>query len=162
MFMRRRLVAAPLAIVVGCAYIAGASAGSRFPGSDEARAATTTRVVLGARNSFGLYGRGWGAPRPELLDNDGDPSGHAWNIHWTGWGTAVARGSGFTYFLGPLRGSGYRVGRIELRATRVARCSANGPPAYTRLEARVAALKHGSFGRWQLWNARPNLCHATR
>lgn len=118
-------------------------------------------VVLGSRNSFGPHGRGWGAAHPTLLDNDGDPSGHAWSIHWSSWGATVARGSGLTYVLGPRRGTGYRVGRLQLRATRIGRCSATGPPAYTRLEARVAELKHGSFGAWQLWNGRPNLCHAT-
>jgi hypothetical protein len=156
------MFAAALLVAVACAYMAAASAGSRFLGSDVLRAATTTPVVLGSRNSFGPYGRGWGAPHPALLDNNGDPSGHAWNIHWSGWGTADARGSGLTYFLGPKRGSGYRIGRLQLRATRVGRCSAKGPSAYTRLEARVAELKQGSFSRWQLWNGRTNLCHATR
>jgi hypothetical protein len=161
-FMRRSMFAVALLVGVGCAYMAAASAGSRFLGSDVAHAATTTRVVLGSRNSFGPYGRGWGARHPALLDNDGDPSGHAWNIHWTSWGTTVARGSGRIYFLGPERGSGYRTGRLQLRATRIGRCSGDGPSAYTRLEVRVAELKHGAFSRWQLWNGRPNLCHATR
>jgi hypothetical protein len=76
--------------------------------------------------SFGAHGRGWGTPHPPLLDNDGDPSGRAWRIRWTGWGTDVARGSGFTYVLGSTAGSGYRTGRLQLRASHIGRCNANG------------------------------------
>jgi hypothetical protein len=115
-------------------------------------------VVLGSKTSFGPYGKGWGTPHPALLDNDGDPSGRAWNIHWTGWGTAFARGSGLNYQLGTKYGSGYQTDRLQLRASRTGHCNPNGPAAYTRLEARVAPLKHGKFGAWQLWNARPNVC----
>jgi hypothetical protein len=160
--MRRGVFAAAFVIVLECGSMSGASAGSRFLGSDPARTARATQIILGSRNSFGPYGRGWGAPHPALLDNDGDPSGHAWYIHWANWGTAVARGSGRIYFLGPKRGSGYRIGRLQLRATRIGRCSPDGPSAYTRLEVRVAELKYGSFSRWQLWNGRANLCRATR
>ncbi len=101
-------------------------------------------------------------PHPALLDNNGDPSGHAWHIRWTAWGTPLARGSGLTYILGQTTGSGYRTGRLELRASHVRRCLTNGPRAYTRLEVRVAPLKHGSFSVWQLWNSRPNVCHPTQ
>lgn len=125
----------------------------------------TGRVVLGSKTSFGPYnkygpyGKGWGTQRPALLDNDGDPSGHAWNIRSTGWGTAVARGSGLTYVLGAAYGTGFREVRLQLRASRIGRCYANGPVAYTRLQGRVAGLRHGKFGVWWLWNARPNVCH---
>ena len=115
-------------------------------------------VVLGSKTSFGSYGKGWGTPRPALLDNDGDPSGHAWNIRWTGWGTAVASGSGLTYALGTKYGSGYTIYRLQLRASRIGHCTTNGPVAYTRLEVRIAPLKRSNFSAWQLWNLRPNVC----
>jgi hypothetical protein len=119
-------------------------------------------VVLGSKTSFGPYGKGWGTSRPVLLDNDGDPSGHAWKIHWTGWGTAVARGSGLTYALGTKYGGGYRIDRLELRASRIGRCNPSGPVAYTRLEARIAPLRNGRFSAWQPWNERPNVCRPSR
>jgi hypothetical protein len=115
-------------------------------------------VVLGSKTSFGPHGKGWGTPHPALLDDDGDPSGHAWNIRWTGWGTAVARGTGLTYALGTTSGSGYRTDRLELRASRIGHCNANGAVAYTRLEVRIARLRRGEFGAWQLWNGRHDVC----
>jgi hypothetical protein len=117
-------------------------------------------IVLGSRMSFGPYGRGWGRPYPSSLDNDGDPSGNAWRLRWTGWGSPVARATGLTYVLDPAPGTGYRKGRLQLRASRIGHCYGNGPLAYTRLAVRVASLHRGSFSAWQLWNGRPNLCHA--
>jgi hypothetical protein len=116
-------------------------------------------VVLGSKISFGPYGKGWGTARPALLDNDGDPSGHAWNIRWIGWGTEAARGSGLGYVLGRAQGTGFREVRLQFRASRLGRCHAGGPVAYTRLQVRIAGLKRGAFGAWWLWNERPNICH---
>jgi len=120
-----------------------------------------TPIVLGTRAGFPPGAKGWGTAHPSLIDNDGDPSGHAWHIRWTGWGTTLAKGVGLTYVLGQAYGSGYRTGRLELRASRIGHCLTAGPRAYTRLEVRVAPLKHGSFSAWQLWNGRPNVCHST-
>jgi len=66
-----------------------------------------------------------------------------------------------TYFLGSTYGSGYRIGRLQLRASRIGHCYRGGPRAYTRLAVRVADLKHGPFSGWELWNGRSNLCHSS-
>ena len=116
-------------------------------------------LVLGSRTSFLPLGRGWGTPQPAALDNGGDPSGKAWQLRWVGWGRGVASGSGLTYVLG-IGQAGYHIGRVEFRASRIGRCYTDGPRAYTRLEVRVAGLHAGDFTAWQLWNGRPNLCHA--
>ena len=114
------------------------------------------RVVLGSKTSFGQYGKGWGTRHPSLLDNDGDPSGRVTNIRWRDWGQGVALGEGDTSAL-----PNWVPALAELRATRIARCSPNGPRAYTRLEIRVALRTGARFSSWQLWNGRPNVCHPT-
>jgi hypothetical protein len=129
---------------------------SAVPAAGWVKSAT---VVLGSKTSFLPNGKGWGTPHPVALDNGGDPSGKAWSLRWTGWGRNMTSATGFTYYI-PVAASGYRKGRLEFRATRLGRCSASGPRAYTRLQVRVAPLHGGMFGAWSLWNGRPNLCHS--
>jgi hypothetical protein len=120
-----------------------------------ASAAAAPRVVLGSTKSFQPYEKGWGTARPAIVNNGGDPSGEAWNLRWSGWGAAIASAQGSTYVMTKL---GWQKGKVEFRASRIARCTRLGPLAYTRLQVRVAPV-HGAFSRWQLWNGRPNLCH---
>lgn len=122
-------------------------------------AGTGTSVVLGSRTSFQPGGKGWGTAQPFAVDDGGDPSGKAWGLRWVGWGRGTASAAGFTY-LAPTSSRGWRKGRLQLRASRIERCAAAGPRAYTRLQVRVAELHGGAFSAWRLWNGRPNLCHS--
>jgi len=124
-------------------------------------AAEPPRVVLGSKASF-RYGSGWGTAHPSALDNDGDPSGRAWSIDWTRWGGTRALGRGMTYLAPSLTRNYWRKGRVQLRASRIGRCTVGGVHAYTRLDVRVAELHSGRFSAWQLWNGRPNLCKPNR
>ena len=116
------------------------------------------KVVLGSQTSVEPHGSGWGTPHPAAVGNGGDPSGNAWGLRWTHWGSRTTTATGFTY-LEPTLKQGWRKGRLQFRALRIGHCSANGPRAYTRLEVRVAELHGGSFSTWHLWNERTNLCH---
>ena len=48
--------------------------------------------------------------------------------------------------------------RIELRASRVSRCTKHGPRAYTRLAARVPARPGGRLGKWFSWGGWKSIC----
>ncbi len=123
-----------------------------------ARSASTKQVVLGAKDSFVPGGVGWGVPHPAKVFNGGDPTGHAWDLRWRDWGKPIAYATGRTWILSRTTPSG----RLEFRASRIGYCASRGPRAYTRLEVRVAPLRGGRFGPWELWSDRPNLCHPRR
>ncbi len=124
------------------------------------RADAGSGVVLGSTGSFGPSGIGWGHVAPSTIDDAGDPSGRAWRLRWQHWGSSEATAAGLTSVEAAAT-PGWVTGRIQLRASWIGRCTANGARAYTRLEVRVAPLKSGAFGTWVLWNGRVNVCRAT-
>jgi hypothetical protein len=115
------------------------------------------RVVLGKKNLL-PYSQGWGTARPSVVFNGGVPSGKAWNLVWDGWGSRAATARGLTWIYRP--GGGYyaKPAAIELRASRIGRCTADGPRAYTHLEARVAGRPGGPLGHWFVWGGWRSTC----
>jgi hypothetical protein len=116
----RRFLACSCALTASAAIaLAGTAAGAQ------------TRVVLGKTHLL-TYGVGWGTARPRLIFNGGDPSGKAWQLTWSSWGAASAYAHGLTWISRP-NGGGYysKPGAIQLRASRIGRCTAHGPRAYT-------------------------------
>jgi hypothetical protein len=128
----------------------------------QARSAVSTakpRIVLGAPDYAGQFGRGWGKAKPRTIFNGGAPSGLVVGIRWTGWGEAVARGRGRIAIYKP--GGGYfpkRV-RIQLRASGRGTCPGTaGQLAYTELEARVPSRPGGGLGDWFSWSGTDDIC----
>jgi len=115
-------------------------------------------VVLGKKGLL-VHGIGWGTAHPRLVFNGGDPSGRAFGLRWTGWGTAVAHARGRTWVPRP-KGGGYyaKSGVILMRAYALGRCSPKGPRVYTRLKVRVAVRPGGRLGRWFPWGGWRSLC----
>jgi hypothetical protein len=103
-------------------------------------------------------GIGWGTAHPRLIYNGGDPNGRAWNLRWTGWGTALTHARGLTWIFKPDGGYFAKPGAIELRASRLGRCGSNGPRAYTRLEVREALRPGGPLSRWFIWGGWKSTC----
>jgi hypothetical protein len=134
------------ALAVGVALLSG-SAAIAAPG----------QVVLGKKNLF-PSSQGWGTARPATIFNGGVPSGKAWHLVWTEWGSSVATAHGLTWIYRP--GGGYfsKPAAIELRASRIGRCMEHGPRAYTHLEARVASRPGGPLGRWFVWGGWRSTC----
>lgn len=93
-------------------------------------------VVLGAA-SFAPSGDGFGTAQPAGIFNGGDPSGHVSQIHWTGWGSATAVGTGMSSIFKPQGGYYPQLVPVRLRADQLASCTPGGPPAYTHLGARA-------------------------
>lgn len=121
-------------------------------------AAPVPNVVLGSA-SFALpSGEGWGTVRPAKIFNGGDPSGLVSNIHWASWGGGTANGHGLNAIFKP--GGGYYgdLVRIDLRASRLGRCTASGPRAYTELSVRVPSRPGGPLGPWTSWSAGKGIC----
>jgi len=118
------------------------------------------QVVLGSSVFAQPYGEGWGSSRPSLISNGGDPSGHVWHIHWSSWGGPAAFGTGLTAIFKP--GGGYynQLVRIQLKATDVGRCTANGPLAYQQLWVREPSRPGGPLASWFPWagGASATLC----
>jgi len=135
----------------------GESAKSRLFERLRVRAAPLTAaegrgvVVLGVAGSL-PYGIGWGTPHPRTIFNGGVPSGRAWDLTWTGWGSKVAMARGLTYLYAENSGGYAGEGAIELRASQIGSCGLGGPMSYTRLEARVARRPGGPLGRWYAWS----------
>ncbi|HLX33305.1 MAG TPA: hypothetical protein VKR79_11145 [Gaiellaceae bacterium] len=102
---------------------------------------------------------GWGKARPPVIFNGGDPSGRAWKIRWSGWGSKSAIGYGLTSIFQP--GGGYygKPAEIELHAFALGRCVRGGPRAYTRLQIRVPPKPGGKLGRWRNWSGAATICH---
>jgi hypothetical protein len=84
---------------------------------------------------------------PDLY-NGGVPSGKAWNLRWSNWGSASTTAHGLTWLYRPHGGYYGKPGAIELRAYRLGKCKVGGAQAYTRLAARVAIRPSGRLGRW--------------
>ena len=119
--------------------------------------AADTSVVLGKKHLL-RDGIGWGTAHPRRIDNGGDPSGKAWHLTWHNWGGATATAHGSTWIFKPTGGYYRRSAAIELRASRVGRCTPNGPRAYTFLQARAAMRPGGRLGRWFAWGGWKNTC----
>jgi len=114
-------------------------------------------VVLGKAQLF-PSGAGWGTARPRVIFNGGTRNSRAWNLRWSGWGTASAHARGLTWIYRPDGGYYPRPAAIELRATRIGRCAANSPRAYRYLEARSAVRPGGPLGRWYAWGGWGRIC----
>lgn len=122
----------------------------------EIYAENTTRVL--GRKHLLRYGSGWGTVRPRSIFNGGDPGGKAWNLTWRNWGAATAYGHGRAWIPRP-NGNYYgKPGLIELRASRIGRCTRHGPAAYTVLQAREALRLGAPFGRWVAWGGWKSIC----
>lgn len=117
-----------------------------------------SEVVLGKKNLMGRYGIGWGTPHPSRIYNGGVPSGNAWNLRWSNWGSASTTAHGLTWLYRPNGGYYAKPGAIELRAYRLGQCEAGGERAYTRLAARVAVRPGGALGRWYAWGGWRTVC----
>jgi hypothetical protein len=116
-----------------------------------------SHVVLGKRHLL-PDGVGWGTAHPRLIFNGGDPNGRAFDLRWTGWGSRAAHARGRTWLFRPHGGYYAKPGAIELRAYRIGHCTANGPRAYTRLQAREAVRPGGPLGRWFAWGGWKTIC----
>ena len=147
--LSRRFVASCCAVLIG-AVLATVSAAS----------AAKPTLVLGKTHLL-TYGIGWGTAHPRLIYNGGDPSGKAWHLAWRSWGASSAYARGLTWIEPP--GGGYHgKGTIELRASRIGRCTPHGPRAYTYLQARVAQRPGGRLGRWFVWGGWKSTCKGPR
>lgn len=116
-------------------------------------------VVLGA-DSFAPHGDGFGTAQPTDIFNGGDPSGHVSQIHWTGWGSALAFGTGMSSIFKPQGGYYPQLVAVQLRADRLGSCSPSGPPAYTRLSVREPSVPGGPLGPWAEWSGSGSICSA--
>ena len=121
------------------------------------RAATNAPVVLGSKHLV-TFGIGWGSAHPRLIFNGGDPSGGARHLKWRSWGAPVAYARGLAVISRPGGNFYPKLGRIELRAWRLGRCTQRGPRAYTRLLARVAVPPGGPLTRWAPWSGWRSIC----
>lgn len=121
---------------------------------------TTAAPVLGSKQFSEPYGAGFGHPEPEVIFNGGDPSGEVSEIHWRSWGGQVAIGYGREPLFRPQGGYYRKLGRVELRANKLAKCA--GKPAYTRLEIRAPKHPGGKLGQWMLWSGANTICEAPR
>jgi hypothetical protein len=114
-------------------------------------------VVLGA-SAFAPNGDGFGSAHPHRIFNGGDPSGTVSSIRWTGWGGAVAQGSGLNPIFKPQGGYFPHRARVLLQARRLGSCGAG--PAYTQLWIRLPQWPGGPRGPWWRWAAAKTLCRA--
>jgi hypothetical protein len=115
------------------------------------------RVVLGAK-AFAPIGKGFGTVRPREIFNGGDPSGLVQDIAWKHWGSATATGTGKTSIFKPQGGYYPELVRAQLRASKLGHCTAHGPLAYTRLQAREPSRPGGRLGKWFLWSGEKSIC----
>jgi hypothetical protein len=144
--LRRRLLAGSTGLVVTIALVVLSTA-----------VAAGTSVVLGKRHLL-RYGSGWGTAHPRSINNGGDPNGHAWHLTWRNWGTASATARGLTWIFRPNGGNYGKPGAIDLRASRIGRCTRQGPRAYTFLQAREAMRPGGRLSRWFAWGGWKSIC----
>lgn len=120
-------------------------------------ATAPTKIVLGAK-AFAPMGVGFGAVKPKEIFNGGDPSGLVQAIRWSHWGSGTATGTGRTSIFKPHGGYYPRLVRAVLRASNLGHCTAHGPLAYTRLEAREPSRPGGQLGKWFLWSGQKSIC----
>jgi len=116
-------------------------------------------VVLGAAD-VAVNGSGWGTAHPATIFNGGDPSGLVTRIRWSHWGSGVATGWGMNAIFKPQGGYYPQLEHIELHASRLGRCSANGPLAYRHLAFRVPDRPGGPLRRWHSRSGQQSICSA--
>lgn len=119
--------------------------------------AANNTVILGKKNLL-RSGVGWGTAHPRLIFNGGDPSGKAWHLTWRDWGAETAYARGLAWI--PRPGGNYyrKPGVIELRASRLGRCTRHGPRASTFLQAREAVRPGGPLSHWFVWGGWKSTC----
>jgi len=139
-----------LAALVGAAALLSPVAGASVP----------AKIALGAK-AFAPMGTGFGTTKPKEIFNGGDPSGLVQNISWKHWGSATATATGKTSIFKP---HGYypQLVAAELRASNLGHCTAHGPLAYRRLEAREPSRPGGPLGKWFLWSGQKSICTAPK
>jgi len=108
---------------------------------------------------MGPDGKGWGAVRPSEIFNGGDPSGLVTRIHWSSWGAAVAAGTGLNAIFMPHGGYYRQLVTIHLRAYDLGHCTASGPLAYRKLQAREPSRPGGPDGKWFAWSGDKTICN---
>src|SRR4051794_2583448 len=109
-------------------------------------------VLLGSMDFFpGKYDRGFGRPHPRKVFNGGDPAGLAVHVQWTGWGEAVAHGTGNGSAFMPKGGYYPEPVQVELRATDLGP-GCDGQVGYHSLMVRKEkAPNTGEWSRWHSW-----------
>ncbi len=103
-------------------------------------------------------GAGIGTVKPKEILNGGDPSGLVQDIAWSHWGSPTATGTGKTSIFRPHGGYYRRLVGADLRASRLGHCTAHGPLAYTRLEAREPSRPSRPLGKWFFWSGQTSIC----
>jgi hypothetical protein len=145
-----------LASVAAAAVVAAAALAVLSPGVG---ATAPPKIVLGAK-AFAPRGVGFGTVKPSEIFNGGDPSGLVQNITWRHWGSATATGTGKTSIFKPRGGYYPELVGAQLKASNLGRCTAHGPLAYRRLQAREPSRPGGPLGGWFLWSAQQSICVA--
>lgn len=139
-----------------------AISGNRLTGAGSANEPpcppSQAQILLGAKGiGLGPYAEGWGEAAPPTISNGGaSASGTISSIRWSSWGGNVAVGRGLNPIFMPQGGYYQRPAVIELRASRIRRCTPGGPLAYTYLNTREPTKPNGPFGPWQPWTT--NMC----
>jgi hypothetical protein len=121
-----------------------------------ASVAIAAEPVLGSPE-YVANGEGFGAPAPGLISNGGVPSGVVTSVTWSGWGGAVARGTGRFAIYRPQGGYYPRV-RGQLRAQDLGTCPGRPERAYTTLLFRVPPWPGGPLGPWLKWSGSRTTC----
>jgi hypothetical protein len=118
----------------------------------------TPSPVLGNRLFVGDNGKGWGTQQPSVVYNGGDPGGLVLNLHWTGWGSATAYGTGKGYVPKPNGGWNPHPVVEQFRASGLAMC--HGKLTYTRLYVRNASRPGAAVSAgWSSWvGANGDIC----
>lgn len=93
--------------------------------------ASSTKVPTLGLAGWAPGTRGYGASKPNVIDNNGDPTGTVTGVTWRSWGGATASGSGTGYW----PGDGPVVDAVkagaEIRAYDLTTC--DGHPAYRKV-----------------------------
>lgn len=138
---------------------APSSTATRAPVTRQTTTPAPATVVLGAA-SFAPNGDGFGTAQPADIFNGGDPSGHVSQIHWSGWGSATAVGTGMSSIFKPQGGYYPQLVPVRLRADQLGSCTAGGPAAYTHLSVREPSVPGGPLGPWMGWSGSGSICSA--
>jgi hypothetical protein len=153
--MWRPIHSVRLALVIAAALATGGcGSGSAAPpgGASESTAPSpVAEATLGSAGFFPGYlrSKGFGTPRPTVIDNGGDPIGDVGGIRWRKWGSSTATGDGFGFELKPQGGYYKKHVVVELRAKQLGAC--RGRRGYHRLFSRRQRRPHGGFGPWESW-----------
>jgi hypothetical protein len=133
--------------------VAAAVLAGPFSGNAASANAVSPRPTLGQRSGNYRMIFGLGTVAPATVNGNGDPNSIVKDIRWRGWGKASAHGSGKSYEFAA--SGGYLPGLfpVQLIATDLGHCTANGRLVYRHLERR----DKGGNGRWSSWTAWPNL-----